>query len=339
MNESILSDLFSFVSTDGQLITKKNLSDFEIFINRNDFEDLHEDLIGFLNDLIYFTVNKLDIKVDVVDEGLINKKAISKIKNQKNGKNSYKGLYKKNIEFKKIKTLEIKKCYRNLLFNKNIKFNINTQIFLDFFNFDGNIHREVILKFVTRLRQMIVDKRKTSMQNLKKNYRTENETSKTADEISFPGGLNSSKNKNNLTFDKSNDNKSSHTCLSDNEIVMKNKVNFLKVLKGVTTNMIKNFQEEGKNFTITIEPNVMPEIEMIISQKKETIDTKDIKVDIKPPENENEIAVEVDDKKTQEKKTVNEGITKITDETGNNNKVDKNKRIHEEGCKCKCFIF
>ena len=64
MNEDILSDFFKLVSSDKINISSQDIQNFEIFINKTDFEDIYEELIEFLNDFVYWTVLKLDLSIN-----------------------------------------------------------------------------------------------------------------------------------------------------------------------------------------------------------------------------------------------------------------------------------
>jgi len=72
MNEGVLFDFFKFTSTDKIDINSKDLDNFEIFISKTEFEDIHESLIEFLNDLVFWSSQKLELNVIIPDEGRIN---------------------------------------------------------------------------------------------------------------------------------------------------------------------------------------------------------------------------------------------------------------------------
>jgi hypothetical protein len=72
MNEEIINDFFKFTSKDKIILTSKDLENFENFISKSDFADIHGNLLNFLNDLVFWSVQKLDVSVNIKDEGQIN---------------------------------------------------------------------------------------------------------------------------------------------------------------------------------------------------------------------------------------------------------------------------
>jgi hypothetical protein len=72
MNEEIINDYFKFTSKDKNILTSKDLENFESFISKSEFADIHENLLNFLNDLVYWSVQKLEVSINLKDEGQIN---------------------------------------------------------------------------------------------------------------------------------------------------------------------------------------------------------------------------------------------------------------------------
>jgi hypothetical protein len=318
MNEEILKDFFKFLSTDKVCISSKDLQNFEVFITKTDFEDIYENLIEFLNELIYFSVQKLDLNVNIKDEGQINLNANHQLKkyqtssdrkltrdrsNPKDSSTSYKMLYKKNLEFNRIKKTEMKRSYRNLIKNKNIDFKINFDLLVQFFK-ENSKYCEIILNFMVKMQSIIINSQLLIKQKSENNfYRPSRESNrkinrakiylndqdksvdrsrgnKTDDDCFKCLNIKSIKIKNDK-FNKSDlSNHNNHTdnelsksnignktCLSDNEVLMKTKLNFLKVLKSVTKNIAI---KEGKEVTLKIETENLEEKDKI--QKVENTD-------------------------------------------------------------------
>lgn len=304
MNEEILNDFFKFLSTDKLCISSRDLQNFEIFIAKTDFEDIYENLIEFLNDIIYFSVQKLDLNINIKDEGQINLNANNQLKkyqtqsdkklyrdrsNPKDSSTSYKMLYKKNLEFNRIKKTEMKRSYRNLIKNKNIDLKINFELLVQFFK-ENSKYCEIILKFMVRMQNIIINSQLLIKQNSENNFYRPSRGSrrkinrakiylneidksvdrsrgnKTEDESYKCLNIKSIKIKNDkfiksdLSSKNQTDNELSKsnivnkTCLSDNEVLMKTKLNFLKVLKSVTKNIaIKEGKQEHVSLKLETE--------------------------------------------------------------------------------------
>jgi hypothetical protein len=73
MNEEIINDFFSFVSTDKKVISTKDLEKLELFLNKQEFDDINEPMNEFINDLVYWNIQKLDVNLNIIDEAQINK--------------------------------------------------------------------------------------------------------------------------------------------------------------------------------------------------------------------------------------------------------------------------
>jgi hypothetical protein len=73
MNDEILNDFFSFASDDKKVITAKDLENVEKFLNKSEFDDICEQFVEFLNDFVYWCIKKLELQINVIDEGQINK--------------------------------------------------------------------------------------------------------------------------------------------------------------------------------------------------------------------------------------------------------------------------
>lgn len=75
MNEEILNDFFSFMAREKEYINLKDFEDIEKFLLKTEFEDIYNDFMDFLNEFLYWNVQKLDVKqqINSIDETHINK--------------------------------------------------------------------------------------------------------------------------------------------------------------------------------------------------------------------------------------------------------------------------
>jgi hypothetical protein len=385
MTEEILKDFFYFISQDGQTITSKNLDDMDQLLNKTEFEDINEELMVILNDLVYWYVHKSNLQINLIDEGLINKIAINQLKRNQSDKksrpntssNSYKMLYKKNVEFNRIKNTEVKKSYRNVIKSKNVEISITLDLFMEFCNQNiTNSRRDTILKFLTRMQTIVINQqlflRKASLQNFnkKKSPRASEHKIKARKVYKADSAINGNKTDdeiyNKMSTDKSNDiTKTSKSCVSDNDVIMKNKSNFLKILKDVTTNMLKELQQKGEEIKITLEPQVLPEIDLILTKdKNQEVIEKNLDQEHNPNHNqlnnlneknqiyENDIILNVEegkDAKNNHKPTgqfiednnnnINHNQVTVEEKTKEETHKEKKNKRKGEGCKCKCLIY
>jgi hypothetical protein len=61
MTDPVLNDFFIFIANHKAFISHKDIEDFESFLQRRDFEDIQDDIIDFINDLLYWVIRKLDL--------------------------------------------------------------------------------------------------------------------------------------------------------------------------------------------------------------------------------------------------------------------------------------
>jgi hypothetical protein len=73
MIDDILNDFFSFVSRDKILITADDLRRLESNLDKQEFEDILDQLEEFLNDFVFWSLQKLKISVDDNTESSGNK--------------------------------------------------------------------------------------------------------------------------------------------------------------------------------------------------------------------------------------------------------------------------
>jgi len=89
MSESILRakeekllKLFNFLKAEKSIIKINDLDNFEKIITINkDFKEFEKEIIELINDMTYFSIGKLDIKLNGIDETMINKIVIFNIFN------------------------------------------------------------------------------------------------------------------------------------------------------------------------------------------------------------------------------------------------------------------
>jgi hypothetical protein len=255
--------------------------------------------------------------------------------------NSYKLLYKKNLEFNRIKNYETKRSLRNAIKTRNIDLKITLDLLHSYFK-EVNTFRQVVVKFMSRMQSMIINHRlKLRQESLINRTQSRNEylseESKIPRSRSKPSENNSYlktnksytgiDNKNqieqrNVNRDNFNDNDKS--CLSDNEVILKTKVNFLRVLKDVTKNMADKLQKEGKDVTI-IRDSIPEEdkLQTIINQNNSMKYDGEIRPEIKCED----INISIQMKK--------EEITH-----SNTDKAQPKKEVKKkEACKCRCLVF
>lgn len=73
MIDEILSDFFGFVSKDKISITKYDLRKLEVTIDKPDFEDILDSLEEFLNEFLNWSIRKLNINIDPMEDSYGNK--------------------------------------------------------------------------------------------------------------------------------------------------------------------------------------------------------------------------------------------------------------------------
>jgi hypothetical protein len=262
------------------------------------------------------------------------------------------------LEFNRIKNFEVKKSLRNVVKFKNIELKITLEMVKLYFKENGTF-REVIVKFMTRMQNIIINHqlkmRQNTISDFKKQSQSRNQHSwKVYLEESNERTLRSKSNTNtneDTSIDKVQTNKSyieeqkfeldnlekndqveqidnNKSCLSDNEVILKTKINFLKVLKDVTKNMAGQLHKEGKDLTI-LRDSIPKE------DKLQTIIQHNIT--FKKEDDEDEPVVKNQDISIHIKK---EETTKITNNNTEKPPTISNKdREKKQGCKCHCLIF
>lgn len=77
MNDVIHNDFFLFLVKDNNSITLQEIEDTEKFVNKEEFEDIQQEFMIFLNEFMLWCIKKLDIQINDVHENLLNKKVIN----------------------------------------------------------------------------------------------------------------------------------------------------------------------------------------------------------------------------------------------------------------------
>jgi hypothetical protein len=60
MNNKIQEDFFHFVSSNKETITLKDFEDLETFIQRIEFEDMHEEMNDLINEFLLWNLKKFE---------------------------------------------------------------------------------------------------------------------------------------------------------------------------------------------------------------------------------------------------------------------------------------
>ncbi len=241
----------------------------------------------------------------------------------------------------------MKKSLRNEVKNKNIELKISLELLKLFFKQNAT-NRELIVKFMTRMQNLIINHQLKLRQNTLSNF---NKKTKSRNQYSWKVYIGDPSEKvtninisddNNKSFNedaKSDidnlerrdqlenvENMQNKSCLSDNEVLLKTKVNFLKVLKDVTKNIADQMQKEGKDLTI-LRDSIPQEdkLQTIIEHnltfnniKQEQVKAEDISIQVKA--------------KTEE--VTNSNSEKVASQRTEN--LDRKKK---EACKCHCLVF
>ena len=266
-----LTDIFLFLSSDKNIITNKNIFDFNIFIsndfkinnkkiriNRNISFNQKETLENFLLDLLFYLYEKkiliLNKKQKILIDNQINENLKENYMNEfmidnQNGKNSYQNIYKqKNINQIKIKKNTIKKQLKIFLENNEINFIIYPNDFIDFFNSsNGKKYRNSIINFNNYIQNLNINYNDDNNNNFneKKSFDVEIKNDVKIINVDLNKNFNEENGKENIKDDDD------LSFISNNEILLKNKKEFLNCL-----NVIKNNVHSSKNnFNINNENN------------------------------------------------------------------------------------
>lgn len=198
----------------------------------------------------------------------------------------------------------------------------------------------------------------SNISNKKKIYRSETNLNKSED-IQVKSGRNLNKSCD-VMMSKNN-----KVCLSDNEIIMKNKESFLEILKNVTTNMILEMKNKGNEVKLQIEPEILPEAEKIIKQNSDPkpirtgheISSQEVVINYQN-DNKGVFTLQNVDKNEErdyknfkntdtneknlsdrQKDNDNTGTIQITEPSKPKELDKKQYRKQKESTKCKCHIF
>ena len=257
-----LTDIFLFLSSDKNIITNKNIFDFNIFIsndfkinnkkiriNRNISFNQKETLENFLLDLLFYLYEKkiliLNKKQKILIDNQINENLKENYMNEfmidnQNGKNSYQNIYKqKNINQIKIKKNTIKKQLKIFLENNEINFIIYPNDFIDFFNSsNGKKYRNSIINFNNYIQNLNINYNDDNNKvfNEKKSFDVEIKNDVKIINVDLNKNFNEENGKENIKDDDD------LSFISNNEILLKNKKEFLNCL-----NVIKNNVHSSKN--------------------------------------------------------------------------------------------
>lgn len=72
--QDVLLRLFLHISRDKQGLKIADLDNFEnIITNKNEFKEIETEITDLINDVTYYAVGKLDIRLNGIDETIINK--------------------------------------------------------------------------------------------------------------------------------------------------------------------------------------------------------------------------------------------------------------------------
>lgn len=72
--QAVLMRFFEYVSSDKSIIKMNDFDDLEKLVSSNkEFKDFEKSIVEMINDIVYFAIQKLDIKISGIDETQINK--------------------------------------------------------------------------------------------------------------------------------------------------------------------------------------------------------------------------------------------------------------------------
>lgn len=170
------------------------------------------------------------------------------------------------------KSTEIETSFRNLIRLPNINIQITYDMLQEYF--DNNNHQlNTILKCTTRMQSIVLNERvvkktksaqkfiriipgenKSANYKISKGNHKKRKKRRNLSDNSIQSEFNvSNSGISNISSDNQEPNKS---CVSDNEVMNKSKLNFLRVMKGVTTNLINDILIKGKEIPIKLDDDV-----------------------------------------------------------------------------------
>ena len=317
MSVETLCDFFLFLSSDKKRIISKNLIDFYIFIKTKNYlfdeqrktisenfdnnkqQSLEKGLELLLLEFLLFFYKNSSFDINKSQEKKIQNKIEERkiIEKQKDDeileeqKNSYQYYYKKNLTQKQIYDDETKKCLLNFLLDGELKINISPENYILFFN-KHEKYRILVYKFIYKMKPLIEEKSKLiSNKNLEKKSNINNNSMSNLEKIG---------NKNKINQ------------ISEKELLIQDKDQFVNILNKVKVNIIK--KEENKINDLS---------EQISNKKKNFEKPKEIFID-----EDDDIQFNFDDIKNYnipyEKKIIkNSKINKKKERNNNNNIKEK----------------
>ena len=317
MSVETLCDFFLFLSSDKKRIISKNLIDFYIFIKTKNYlfdeqrktisenfdnnkqQSLEKGLELLLLEFLLFFYKNSSFDINKSQEKKIQnkieeRKIIEKQKDEEileEQKNSYQYYYKKNLTQKQIYDDETKKCLLNFLLDGELKINISPENYILFFN-KHEKYRILVYKFIYKMKPLIEEKSKLiSNKHLEKKSNINNNSMSNLEKIG---------NKNKINQ------------ISEKELLIQDKDQFVNILNKVKVNIIK--KEENKINDLS---------EQISNKKKNFEKPKEIFID-----EDDDIQFNFDDIKNYnipyEKKIIkNSKINKKKEKNNNNNIKEK----------------
>jgi hypothetical protein len=317
MSVETLCDFFLFLSSDKKRIISKNLIDFYIFIKTKNYlfdeqrktisenfdnnkqQSLEKGLELLLLEFLLFFYKNSSFDINKSQEKKIQNKIEERkiIEKQKDDeileeqKNSYQYYYKKNLTQKQIYDDETKKCLLNFLLDGELKINISPENYILFFN-KHEKYRILVYKFIYKMKPLIEEKSKLiSNKHLEKKSNINNNSMSNLEKIG---------NKNKINQ------------ISEKELLIQDKDQFVNILNKVKVNIIK--KEENKINDLS---------EQISNKKKNFEKPKEIFID-----EDDDIQFNFDDIKNYnipyEKKIIkNSKINKKKERNNNNNIKEK----------------
>ena len=317
MSVETLCDFFLFLSSDKKRIISKNLIDFYIFIKTKNYlfdeqrktisenfdnnkqQSLEKGLELLLLEFLLFFYKNSSFDINKSQEKKIQNKIEERkiIEKQKDDeileeqKNSYQYYYKKNLTQKQIYDDETKKCLLNFLLDGELKINISPENYILFFN-KHEKYRILVYKFIYKMKPLIEEKSKLiSNKHLEKKSNINNNSMSNLEKIG---------NKNKINQ------------ISEKELLIQDKDQFVNILNKVKVNIIK--KEENKINDLS---------EQISNKKKNFEKPKEIFID-----EDDDIQFNFDDIKNYnipyEKKIIkNSKINKKKEKNNNNNIKEK----------------
>jgi hypothetical protein len=166
--------------------------------------------------------------------------------------NSYKLLFKKNLEYKKLKQEQVFKAVRGMFKTHDIE--VSKEVY-DEYHLENNTLKELIFKFMTKMHAVLLANRIFKRKPTIDPPKTEKKENRKKSDI-------------NLSDNSNINNKSEDKAMSDTEMVIKSKENFFNVVQNITKNMLREQANNQGKISVQVEPTVLPEFGDMLNKYK-----------------------------------------------------------------------